>query len=120
MTTPISAYVALTNGNIAGLEENVEEYLDVLADENEGEVATEDILEAHRGIVTETLKFLAAQRKLDHYLKDNVAPADSDTVDYSLEVAESLGLTATFGVRVVAVPQEIAYKEALDILFSGE
>jgi hypothetical protein len=114
MTTPKDAYVSLTNGNIAGLEENVEEYLSVLAEENE------DDAEAMRGIVTETLKFLAAQRKLDSYLHDNVAPPTAEAVDFALEVAEQVGLTASFGVRVVAVPQEIAYKEALDILFSGE
>ena len=115
MTTPISAYVSLTNGNIAGLEENVEEYLNVLADDTE-----EEDVEAMRGIVTETLKFLSAQRKLDTYLHDNVAPPTAEAVDYAMEVAESLGLTSSFGVRVVAVPQEIAFKEALDILFSGE
>lgn len=114
MTTPKDAYVSLTNGNIAGLEENVEEYLSVLAEENE------DDAEAMRGIVTETLKFLSAQRKIDTYLKDNVAPPTADAVDYAMEVADSIGLTASFGVRVVAVPQEIAFKEALDILFSGE
>lgn len=120
MTTPISAYVSLTNGNIAGLEENVEEYLTILADEDSEDVTSQDVIEAHRGIVTETLKFLSAQRKLDSYLRDNVPGPDADAVDYAMEVAESLGLTASFGVRVVAVPQEIAYKEALDILFSGE
>jgi hypothetical protein len=114
MTTPKDAYVSLTNGNIAGLEENVEEYLSVLAEE------TEDDAEAMRGIVTETLKFLAAQRKLDSYLHDNVVPPNAEAVDFAMEVAETLGLTASFGVKVVAVPREMAFKEALDILFSGE
>ena len=116
MTTPISAYVALTNGNIAGLEENIEETLNILSDAE----SNEEELDALRSFATETIKFLTAQRKLDSYLKDNVATPAADTVEYALEVAESLGLTENFGVKVVAVPQEIAYKEALDILFSGE
>jgi hypothetical protein len=118
MSNPLNkdAYLSLTNGNIAGLEENVEEYLDILAEENEDEP---DNLEALRGIVTETMKFLSIQRKLNAYLEDNVPQPDRETVDYAMEVSEQLGITA-FGVRVVPVPQDVAYKEALDILFQGE
>ena len=114
MSNPKDAYISLTNGNIAGLEENVEEYLTVLAEENEDDV------EALRSIVTETLKFLAAQRKIDGYLHDNVAQPTAEDVDYSLEVAESIGLTDSFSVKVIAVPQEVAYREALDIIYAGE
>lgn len=111
MSTNKDAYISLTNGNIAGLEENVEEYLTVLAEENE------DDIEALRGIVTEVLKFLSIQRPINEWLVANVPSPDQETVGYAMDVAEQLGITA-FGVRVVKVPQEIAYKEALDILFS--
>lgn len=110
------AYITLTNGNIAGLEENLGESLNILADAE----TNEEELDALRNIATETIKFLTAQRKIDEWLKNNVTMPDSEQVDYALEVADTIGLTETFGVRVIALPKEIAYKEALDILFSGE
>jgi hypothetical protein len=110
------AYITLTNGNIAGLEENLEETLNILADVE----SSDEELDALRNIATEAIKFLTAQRKIDEWLKNNISMPDAEAVDYALEVADSIGLTETFGVRVVALPKEIAYKEALDILFSGE
>lgn len=116
MANAKDSYLSLTAGNIAGLEENLEEFVTALA-EAEGD---EDDLETLRSVVTETLKFLAVQRKLDSYLHDNVARPDTDTVNEAMEVAEQLGITATFGVRVVSVPTEVAYRDALDIIYSGE
>lgn len=108
------AYLALTHSNNAHFEEAIEEYITILAEENE-----EDI-DALRGVMTATLTHLAIQRKLDKFLTDNVAEPTKEAVEYSLEVAERLGLKG-FSTRptIVVDPKELDYKALLELIYSN-
>lgn len=108
------AYLTLSNGNYATLEEATDEYLNVLS-EDEGDDFDP---EAMRGVLMATMNFLHVQRKLDKWLQDNVPAPTGDVVDYSVEVAERLGLNTTVSVGVT--PEQIDYKELFDILFPSK
>lgn len=108
------AYLALTSSNNAAFEDAIEEYIGILAEEDE-----EDI-DALRGVMTATLTHLAIQRKLDKFLIDNVSAPSEDIVEYSLEVAERLKIQG-FSTRqqIVVEPKEVDYKALLEFIFNG-
>lgn len=107
------AYLALTHSNNARFEEAIEEYVGILAEENEEDP------DAMRGVLTATLTHLAIQRKLDKFLVDNVESPSEEIVEYSLEVAERLKIQGFSTQQTIVVnPREIDYKGILDYIFS--
>ena len=107
------AYLLLSNGNFATLNEACDEFIAVLS-EDEGD---EFDIEAAKGIVMATMNFLRTQRKLDTFLQANVAPADKDTVDYALEVADQIGLKDNVSVSVNVTPKEELFRDLINILY---
>jgi hypothetical protein len=121
MTTQLSAielnrlaYQHLTQANNAHFENAISEYINILSEEDEEDV------NALRGITTATLTYLGVQRKLEKFFADNVPAPEQDVLEYSLEVAERLKIQG-FSVRptIVIEPEEVQYKELLDLLFSN-
>jgi hypothetical protein len=109
-----SAYIALTNSTSNFFEEAVEEYIDILNDDDASEVETS---EAMRGIVNAALTQLAIQRKLNKYLTDNVPAPTDEAVEFALEVAETVGIEG-FSVKtaIVADPANRSIESLLKIL----
>lgn len=107
------AYLLLSNGNYATLNEATDEFIAVLS-EDEGD---EFDIEAAKGIVVATMNFLRTQRKLDKYLQNNVPEAPRDVVSYALEVAEQIGLKDSVSVSLNVVPREELYRDLLNILY---
>jgi len=108
------AYLALSNGNYATLEEASDEFISVLA-EDEGDELDADAL---KGVLIATMNFLRTQRKLDTWLKANVAAPSAEVLDYSLEVAEQIGLKDNVSITVNVTPDEnLLYKDLLNILY---
>lgn len=108
------AYLALTHANNEHFEDEIQEYIGILADDDE------DNPEALRGVMTATLNHLAIQRKLDKFLTDNVPEPSQEAVDYSLEVAENIGIKGfTTKPTIVVNPKEIDYKALLELIYSN-
>ena len=105
------AYLSLTVANNIHFEESIAEYIDILASDDE-----EDI-EALRGVMTATLTHLAVQRKLDDFLEKNIPSQSKESVEYSLEVAENIGIQG-FSTRptIVANPDTVDYKSLLELI----
>lgn len=111
------AYLVLSNGNYASLEEASDEFLSVLS-EDEGE---EFDVEALKGVLMATMNFLRTQRKLDSWLQNNVPAPSKEIIDYSLEVAETIGLTDNVSVTLHLDPDEnLLYKDLLNILYPSK
>lgn len=110
------AYLLLSNGNYATLNEASDEFIAILSDDEGDEVDQE----AMKGIMIATLNFLHAQRKLDKFLQDNVPPAEKDVVDYALEVADRIGLGDNVSVTINVVPKEELYRDLLNILYPSK
>lgn len=109
------AYLALSNGNYATLEEATDEFIGILSEDDENDV------EAMQGVLVATLNFLRTQRKLDKWLRDNVPAPSGEVLDYSLEVAEQIGLKDNVTVSVNVVPDEtVLYKELLSIIYPAK
>jgi hypothetical protein len=108
------AYLALTHSNNLHFEDQIEEFIGVLADDDE------ENLDALRGVMIATLSHLAIQRKLDRFLTDNVPEPSEAAVEYSLEVAENLGIKG-FSTKptIVVEPEEVNYKALLDLIYSN-
>ena len=108
------AYLTLSNGNYASLEEASDEFLSVLS-EDEGE---EFDVEALKGVLMATMNFLRTQRKLDKWLQANVPAPSKEVIDYSLEVADTIGLKENVSVTLNLDPDEnLLYKDLLNILY---
>lgn len=108
------AYLALTHANNEHFEDEIQEYIAILADDDEENV------EAMRGVLTATLNHLAIQRKLDKFLTDNVPEPTEESVEHSLEVAERIGIKG-FSTKptIVVNPKEKDYKALLDLIYSN-
>ena len=110
------AYLALSNGNYASLEESTDEFISIIS-EDEGDLDPE----ALKGILVATLNFLRTQRKLNKYLVDNVPAPDKDVVDYAVDVAERIGLTENVSVTLNVTPDDnVLYRELLNILYPSK
>lgn len=107
------AYLLLSNGNFATLNEASDEFIAILS-EDEGD---EFDIEAAKGIVIATMNFLRTQRKLDKFLQANVPPAEQDVVNYALEVADTIGLKDNVSVTVNVVPKEELYRDLINLLY---
>lgn len=108
------AYLVLSNGNYASFEEASDEFISVLA-EDEGEDVD---VEALKGMMIASMNFLRTQRKLDAWLQNNVPAPEKDVIDYSLEVAETIGLTENVSITLNLNPDEnLLYRDLLNILY---
>ena len=105
------AYLLLSNGNYATLNEATDEFIGILSEDED------DDIEAMRGILIATMNFLRTQRKLDKFLQDNVPPAPHDVVEYALEVAEQVGLKDNVSVSISVTPKEELYRDLLNLLY---
>lgn len=111
------AYLALSNGLYASLEEASDEFISVLA-EDEGEDVDQEAL---KGVLVATMNFLRTQRKLDKWLRANVPAPSKEVIDYSLEVAETIGLTDNVTVSLtVNTDDDLLYRELLNILYPSK
>ena len=109
-----SAYIALINSTAVHFEDSVDEFIDIL---NDDEATDSDNAEAMRGIVNAALTQLAIQRKLNRFLSDNVPAPTEEEVEYALETAEFLGIQG-FSVKteIVADPANRSIESLLKIL----
>lgn len=107
------AYLLLSNGNYATLNEATDEFIAILS-EDEGD---EFDIEAAKGVLMATMNFLRTQRKLDKFLQNNVPEAPRDVVAYALEVAEQIGLKENVSVSINVTPKEELYRDLLNILY---
>ena len=110
------AYLLLSNGNYATLNEATDEFIGILS-EDEGD---EFDIEAAKGILTATMNFLRTQRVLDKFLQNNVPDAPKEVVDYAMEVADQIGLGKNVSVSLNVVPQEELYRDLLNILYPSK
>ncbi len=111
------AYLALSNGNYASLEEASDEFISVLA-EDDGD--TVDV-EALKGVLIATMNYLRTQRKLDAWLQANVPAPSKEVIDYSFEIAEQIGLTENVSVTLNVEPDEnLLYRDLLNILYPSK
>ena len=110
------AYLLLSNGNYATLEEATDEYIAILS-EDEGD---EFDLEAAKGVLMATMNYLRTQRKLDKFLQNNVPDAPKEVVDYALEVADQIGLGDNVSVSINVTPKDELYRDLLNILYPSK
>jgi hypothetical protein len=111
------AYLALSNGNYASLEEAADEFISVLS-EDEGD---DYDAEALKGVLIATMNFLRTQRKLDTWLQKNVPSPDKEVIEYSLEVAETIGLTENVTITVnVSHDPNLLLRDLLNILYPSK
>lgn len=108
------AYLLLSNGNYATLNEACDEFISILSDSDEDDV------EAMRGILVATMNYLRTQRKLDRFLQNNVPEAPKEVVDYAMEVAEQIGLSDNVTVVINVTPKEELYRDLLNILYPSK